>query len=223
MTICALFFDFDGLLCDTERAAHHSWVELYGEFGLRFPDDLWAGMAGRANGERLALDDLARRLGRHVDEPTRARRRQRKSALCRLEPLRPGVAQVIDAAERLGLTVALVSNSPRAWVQDHLARLGVADRFEVLVTGDDVQQPKPAPDVYQAALARTSMTAVDVLAFEDSTAGLRAARAAGLHCVAVPSSVTSFLDLTAADIVVDSLTTFDLEAYVRALEPAAVR
>lgn len=211
MPIRALLLDFDGLVCDTEAAARRSWDELYRERGLAFPPRLWAQMVGRADGEAIAVADLARRIGRPVDAAMRAQRRRRKAALCSQEPLRPGVDELTAAAGRLGLTVAVVSSSSLAWVQSHLVRLGIRDRIHVVVTGDDVARPKPAPDLYRAALARTGVPAADALAFEDSATGIRAARAAGVRCVAVPSSAGDRDALRAADVVLDSLLTFSLD------------
>lgn len=215
MQIRALLLDFDGLICDTERAARRSWDELYRELGLSFPSTLWAAMAGRPSGEKTALADLSDRLGSPIDAATRERRQRRKLALCELEPLRPGVAELTVATARLGLTLAVVSSSPLDWVHAHLVRLGIRERFDILVTGGDVARPKPAPDLYRVALARSGVPAAGALAFEDSPIGVQAARAAGVRCIAVPSSAGSRHDLQAADLVLDSLASLPLDAMVR--------
>jgi HAD superfamily hydrolase (TIGR01509 family) len=208
----ALLLDFDGLICDTERAARRSWEELYGERGVSFPPGLWATMVGRPEGEATAIADLSGRLGEPLDAAVIARRRRRKDALCRQEPLRPGVAELLTAAAGLGLAVAVVSSSSLPWVQSHLVRLAVRDRVDVLVTGDDAARPKPAPDLYRVALARTGVTACEALAFEDSPIGIRAARAAGVRCIAIPGSAGDRDELRAADAVLDSLVAFTLDA-----------
>jgi HAD superfamily hydrolase (TIGR01509 family) len=208
----ALFLDFDGLICDTERAVRRSWDETYRELGLVFPPGVWEEIAGRADGEADALADLSRRLGGPVTDVLRARRLLRKQALSAAEPLRPGVAALIAEATRRGLTLAVVSSSPRTWVHEHLFRLGVLDRFAVIVCGDDVFRRKPAPDLYQLALRRTGLTADQVIAFEDSPPGVLAARAAGLQCVAVPSAASSAIGLSHATLVLDSLERYQLDA-----------
>jgi HAD superfamily hydrolase (TIGR01509 family) len=215
MPVRALLLDFDGLICDTERAARKSWEELYREVGLTFPAHAWRRMAGRRDGEAVALADLAARLGRPVDAATRDRRRRRKAALAAREPLRPGVAELTSAAVDQGLTLAVVSSSSAAWVYGHLARLGVYDRFEVVVTGDDVTAHKPAPDAYRLALARTQVWPAEAVAFEDSPAGVRAARAAGVRCVAVPSGAGDRRELAGADLVLESLLDYGVDATVQ--------
>jgi HAD superfamily hydrolase (TIGR01509 family) len=219
----ALLFDFDGLICDTERAARRSWQELYHELGLSFPPALWAAMVGQPDGETTALADLSRRLDEPLDDATRTRRRERKFALCQLEPLRPGVAELMTAAGGVGLTLAVVSSSPFAWVHTHLVRLGIQERIDIVITGDDVARPKPAPDLYWAALERSAVPAADALAFEDSPIGVRAASAAGVRCIAVASAVGNRHELLFADMVLDSLASLTLEAIDSSLELKATR
>ncbi|MFE9402173.1 HAD family hydrolase [Streptomyces sp. NPDC006530] len=211
----AVLLDFDGLMCDTERAARRSWEETWAYCGLVFPHGLWRRMQGRSDGESIALDSLAAALGRPVTADLRDRRRRRKQELSDLEPLRPGVAELIEGARSQGLPVAVVSSSRADWVEGHVARLAVGDRFAFVLSGRDAERHKPAPDLYLAALDRLGPAGVDaraVLALEDSPVGVRAARAAGMRCVAVPSSVGDAALLTAADAVVAAPGAYLLEA-----------
>ncbi|GAA2973038.1 HAD family hydrolase [Streptomyces enissocaesilis] len=184
-----LLLDFDGLICDTERAAYRSWELTYAEHGHTFSPRLWRQMAGLSTGEEVAAADLGRRLGRSLTQDDFLARRARKSALCDEEPLRPGVADLLIEARAMSLKVAVVSSSPRSWVHHHLVRLHVFDSFDLLMTGGNGIRPKPTPDLYLRALRVLDRTADDALAVEDSAVGVQAARAAGLDCVGVPNAV----------------------------------
>lgn len=197
----AVLLDFDGLICDTERAALRSWAELYARHGLAPPADLAVSIIGRAEGRSVA--DLASRLGRAVPDADLQWRVHRKAVLAADEPLRPGIAGLLASVARRGLRAAVVSSGDAHWVASHLARLGVANRFRVVVTGDQVARPKPAPDGYLRALELLDVDAGSALAFEDSAVGVAAARAAGIRCVGVPGTATRRQDLGAADAVVD--------------------
>jgi len=224
MPLRLLLFDFDGLICDTERAAHGSWDELYSRLlGDGLPAEVWAAMAGRSDGESVALADLSARLGLPVDESIRAARLRRKHELCAAEPVRPGVADLLDAGREAGLAFGVVSSSPLAWVDRHLARLGLGGRFRSLVTGDDTTRHKPAPDLYRLALSRNGVTAGDAVAFEDSESGVRAATAAGLYCVAVRNAVGAHADLSAADEIHASLQGFQLDAHLGRFAETVIR
>ena len=93
-----------------------------------------------------------------------------------------------------------------------LASAGLADRFEVVVTSEDVAEPKPAPDVYLRAAELLGSPASEAVALEDSPPGASAARAAGMYVIAVPY----FPDLPLeADLVVDSLADDSVAAALR--------
>ena len=111
----------------------------------------------------------------------------------------------LDEAAALGLRLAIASSSPRAWIDDHLAHLGLSDRFEVTRTADDVARTKPDPELYVSACAALGVAPHEAVAIEDSPNGIRAAKAAGLACVACPNPLTSLLPMDAADCVVPSL------------------
>ena len=97
-----------------------------------------------------------------------------------------------------------------------MERLGLRHYFEVVRTVDTVARPKPQPDVYLGALADLGLsTAVGSLAFEDSEPGVRAAKAAGLYVVAVPSELTRHQDLSLADETQASLAGFRLPVLPR--------
>jgi HAD superfamily hydrolase (TIGR01509 family) len=218
MRLRAILCDFDGLICDTEQAAYRSWAETYAGFGLTFSPAVWVSMMGHRSGESVAVADIEHRLGRPVTAAVLARWRHRKWELCQREPVRPGVTELIDCAAGRGVDLAVVSSSARSWVEGHLSRLGLRHRFSVVVTGDDVTRPKPAPDPYRAALTAIGLPAGDTLAFEDSAPGVRSARSASVRCVAVPGPASQRAGLQQADLVLDSLADAPLDTIVARLE-----
>ena len=133
-------------------------------------------------------------------------RRAHEFALIDDEELRPGIRDYLVEAERRGLKRAIVSSASRAWIDMHIARLAPEVRWDAIVTADhDPERAKPRPDLYLEALELIGVDAADAVAFEDSPNGIRAAKAAGIFCVAVPNDVTRALGLDEADLVLDSL------------------
>ena len=98
-----------------------------------------------------------------------------------------------------------LSSSEYEWVDEHLSRLGLRDRFAHLACYSENLAAKPAPDSYLEACARLGVRPGEAIALEDSPHGVDAARAAGLRVVAVPNAVTEQMDLSAADLVITSL------------------
>jgi beta-phosphoglucomutase-like phosphatase (HAD superfamily) len=88
---------------------------------------------------------------------------------------------------------------------DHLERFGIHGHFDAIVCREDVENTKPDPALYRVALQRLDAQPREAVALEDSSNGIRAAKAAGLFCVAVPNAMTLEMDLTLADLMVESL------------------
>ena len=125
----------------------------------------------------------------------------------------PGVVDYLNDARRLGLRLAVASSSPHDWVDMHLVRLGLADRFEVIICGDDVPpgRTKPHPDLFVKALDVLNIKADEAIVFEDSPNGVAAARAARIFVVRVPNPVTSLLKTDGANLTLDSLSQIPLQ------------
>jgi beta-phosphoglucomutase-like phosphatase (HAD superfamily) len=207
VAIRGLLFDFDGLLIDTESPSRLAFEELYREHGQELPRDRWATLIGTLGAEFEPYTHLEELVGSPLDrDALDARRRAREDELCELEDLRPGIEEYRTEAERLGLSTAIVSSSSRTWIEKHLARLGGTNGWDAIVTADgDPERAKPRPTLYLEALASLGLEPREGIAFEDSPNGVRAAKAAGLACVAIPNPATSTLALDEADLVLESL------------------
>jgi HAD superfamily hydrolase (TIGR01509 family) len=205
-----LVFDFDGLILDTEAPVYDAWQEIYGEHGLALAFEKWAACIGTAD----AFDpcaDLEAVLGRALDTTAlEARHRTRTDALIAARDVLPGVREYVEEAGRLGLALAVASSSSRRWVEGHLARLGLRERFHVIRCADDVPRVKPDPALYRAVVAAAGVRPHEALALEDSPNGVLAAKRAGLTCVAVPNPLTARLDLGHADLRLGSLAELSL-------------
>lgn len=149
-------------------------------------------------------------------EAMRERIRSRYYARVETQTLLPGVSERIAEARALGLPLGVASSSRRPWVEGHLERLGLRPAFACLACREDAPglRGKPHPDTYAAAVACLEVPPGEALAIEDSPNGVRAAKAAGLLCLAVPNALTSHLDLGEADARAGSLAEVSLATFV---------
>jgi HAD superfamily hydrolase (TIGR01509 family) len=219
--LAALVFDFDGLILDTETCTYETTASIFTEHGEMLDLAWWHSTLGTADHPHWA-DVLAERLGRPVDRAALvARREEQRLARLRALPARPGVVELLDAADAAGVPAAVASSSRLDWVGGHLERLGLAHRFAAVATrddvGDDAARTKPAPDLFLAAAARLGADPARCVALEDSPNGIASARAAGMVVVAAPGPMTADLDLSAADLTVGSLLELDLRRLCRLL------
>jgi HAD superfamily hydrolase (TIGR01509 family) len=202
-----LLFDFDGLLLDTETPSRRAFEDLYRDHGHELPRDRWSTLIGTIGAEFEPYSHLEELLGTRLDRDVLdARRRAREDELCDIEDLRPGIEDYLAEADRRGIARAIVSSSSRDWVDRHLGRRGHANGWRAIVTADgDTDRAKPRPTLYLEALDAIGVTAEEAIAFEDSPNGVRAAKAAGLFCVAIPNQATQTLALDDADLILESL------------------
>ena len=206
MAVRALLFDFDGLIVDTESPSLAAWRWIYAQHGQELTLERWSAAVGTVDGfDPMAhLESL---VGKELERDVlNARRFEHELTLVEAEQLRPGVAQYLADAERLGLRKAIVSSGSRPWIDRHLARLERLYGWDAIVTADgDQVRAKPSPTLYLEALGLLSLRPDEAIALEDSPNGIRAAKAAGLFCVGVPNPVTAGLALDEADLVASSL------------------
>jgi HAD superfamily hydrolase (TIGR01509 family) len=202
----AVVFDFDGLILDTEGPVFTAWQEEFEAHGCTpMTIDEWALEIGTAGGLDLVEMIRTRATVPFDEDAMHARRRARRDELLAEEVARPGVHEWLDAADALGLPLAIASSSPRDWVEPHLENLGLRHRFAALACFGAGVAGKPAPDTYLAACAAIAVEPRRAIAIEDSPHGVTAAKAAGLRCIAVPHEITARLDLSHADLRVPSL------------------
>jgi len=199
----AVVFDMDGLLLDTEVVWQAAEEQLFAAHGAVFTREDKLAVIGTSFD--LTARYFAERLGQ---PPERGPALVEEMVLSMYQALqvdvagRPGALELV-ARLRGRLPLALASNSPRRLVDAALATARLTDVFDVIVTSDDVAHSKPAPDIYLLVCQRLGVEPEHVLALEDSGAGVAAAKAAGLACIAVPQFAET--DVAAADRVIDSL------------------
>ncbi len=211
--VSAVIFDFDGTIIDTEWSQFATVQEEFRRHGHEYDLDSFRSGVGRADGPHW-LDVLLELTGPRSDiEEIRARRLQAHHDLIAGTEIRPGVLELIDRLERTGHRRAVASSSPSSWVERHLGDRDLLHRFEVIATRDHVERAKPWPDVFLAAADRLQIDPSRCLVIEDSHNGVLAAKAAGMICVAVPNPVTVASDLSAADLILDSLADLPYEQF----------
>jgi HAD superfamily hydrolase (TIGR01509 family) len=216
--IRALVFDFDGLIVDTETPLIDAYAAVHATHGVAFDRTLFIRNVGHAE---YAFDPW-HGFSPHADRAAlELQRRVIKDDLMIRQPVLPGVVALLDGARQHGLRVGLASNSSHGWVESHLARLGLLDRFEFLACREDVPSPKPEPDLYKLVLNRFGLRGREAIAFEDSHTGALAAKRAHLWAVAVPGPSTLHHDFAHADLKATSLAEVALDVLIRTFPTTA--
>jgi beta-phosphoglucomutase len=203
MTISAIIFDLDGLLADTECLHCRAYQMTLSEHGVELLDADYAehwvrfgnGIADWVTLRGLTLDPTALRLRKagHYLELLASSLRPMEGAVELLESLSGK------------MRIALASSSYRDAVDGVLAGLGIGRFFEVIVSGLDVAQVKPAPDIFLKAARDLGVAPEQCIVFEDAEKGVIAANRAGMRCIAVPNEYTRHHDFSTATKICSSL------------------
>ena len=184
----AVIFDLDGLMLDSERAAIQCYQDVSHQLGISTEPDFWLQIVGQ--GDVATRERLAARFGVAMTEQLIDQMRQ--CSLQNLEngiPRRKGILELLDflMARNVPIAVATSSRTPQA--QRKLDGADLLWRFPIVCTASDVQQTKPAPDIYLLAAQRLSVSAQRCVVLEDSPTGVRAALDAQMIAIQVPDLI----------------------------------
>ena len=181
----AVVFDCDGLLVDTETCWAVAESEIFARYGLPFGPQQKALLIGKSVAHEA--HEIAKAVGAssardiEVDLLELAAQAIRKGA----RPM-PGASSLVERVGRV-LPMAVASNSPRRLVDLALEQGQFGRTFRETIAADEVDRPKPAPDLYIEACRRLSVAPGQALAFEDSMTGVLATQAAGMKVICIPT------------------------------------
>jgi sugar-phosphatase len=209
-TLEAAIFDMDGLLVDSEPLWRQAEIEIFGRLGVPLTDELCLETRGMVVGEMTRhWYDRYRWEGPTPDGVAAEVTDAVASLLSTGLVLKPGARRAVASCAERGLALGVASSSPRRLIEVVVTESGLAPWFAVLHSAQEEEAGKPDPAVFLTTAARLGADPGRCVVFEDSPAGVQAAAAAGMVCVAVPEkrpASTGGLDgFASADLVIGTL------------------
>jgi len=204
-----VLWDMDGVIADTRPFHFAAWQEVFADRGVEFTEEAFGELFGTRN-DFIVGTAMGHQLGEEDVQPIVEKKEElfRRKAKGHIQPF-PGAVGLLNAIKRANLRLGLVSSAPRENIDLVLGGLGLNGVFDCIVFGREVSQSKPSPQIYLLAADRLQVAPADCLVIEDSHQGVRAAKAAGMKCLAVTNTHPR-QKLEEADRVVDSLDDVDL-------------
>ena len=181
----AYIFDCDGTLADTMPTHYRAWQAALGKYERNFPEAMFYELGGVPTGRIVEI--LNERHGLKL--PVGATVAYKEAVFLELSPQIAAIEPVVALARQFyGVKpLAVASGGHRRIVMNTLRALGIVELFRAVVTSEDYQRGKPAPDPFLEAALRLNVPPERCLVFEDTATGIAAATAAGMQSVLVPA------------------------------------
>ena len=181
-------FDMDGLLFDTERLYQRIWHEIAQERGIELGSDFARTICGTSGARMLHIVEQYYHVS-DGNEIARECLRRMGESLSAHVPMKTGVREILDFFQEKGFAIAVASSSSLQQITSNLENAGIRGYFSEIVSGSEVKQGKPAPDIFLLAAERIGCRPEECFVFEDSENGIKAGHAAGCMTVMVPDLV----------------------------------
>ena len=184
----AILFDMDGVLIESEFLMRHSAIQALAEWGIEAKHEDFREFTGM--GEDMFVGGVAQKYGHTYTYDMKDRAYDYFGAQVKeLAHVPEGVKEMLEALHEKGLVMAVCSAADLRKVRYNIQAIGVDESiFSALVTGSDVERKKPFPDIYLKGAQLIGMEPKDCLVVEDAVSGIKAAHAAGMDAVGVPTT-----------------------------------
>ena len=199
----AVIFDMDGVLADTEPIYMEINRDLLSELGIALPFELLLPYVG-VPAKRMWSELRSRfEIQQPLSELIRLEKDRQVQQLKGMKqiPEIPGVRPLLEELSQMGIPMAVASSSSREIVELILSKVAVRHFFRATVSGQDVPQGKPAPDIFLKAAETLGVEPRNCVVIEDSPPGVKGAKNAGMACVGFANTHSGKLDLSGADLI----------------------
>jgi beta-phosphoglucomutase len=211
--IKAVIFDMDGVVVNTEPLSHRANTKFYESLGIAVTDDVYSTFIG--NSDRNIIQKIKNIYGVEAEEDVLLQ--QCLNYYCdafdadKTLELMPGVKDLIVDLYNNGMAILLASSSSKVKIDRVFNRFGLNPYFSHKISGQDFEFSKPHPAIFLEAVAKSGFTADECIVIEDSTNGVKAAKAAGVYCIGYKSEEETTQDTSLADRVITDFSQVNYE------------
>jgi beta-phosphoglucomutase len=208
-----VIFDMDGVIVDTEPVHYYAYQQHFKELDVLVPDEMYATFTG--NSTKNVYQKLKEhfRLQHEVELLISRKREIFNDAFDNKEDLEllPDVENLIKNLHSNGIQLILASSAAKVTIERVFRRFGLHKYFTHTVSGEDFEFSKPHPAIFEHAASLSIAPKNQCIVIEDSTNGIKAAKAAGIYCVGYRSENTMLQDISLADKIITNFSELDFE------------
>lgn len=205
-TICAVIFDYDGVIANTLEDNYHSWKYALSQNGIIVSREEFLSYEGLRPLELAEAICQQYRLSKENAPDIVSAKEDYFIKHCS-PPIYKGVRELLIKLKKYGQKIGLVTVGSKLRIYETTPQY-ILSLFDIIVTGNDIKKPKPDPEAYQKAIRSLDIKPSEAIVIEDTNLGITSAKSAGTRCIAV-CSTRPMKSLTQADIIVENFV--DLE------------
>ncbi|MGM0411479.1 MAG: HAD family hydrolase [Bacillota bacterium] len=199
-----MIFDMDGVIVDSEPLHYEVNKEIFSELDIEVSKSEYNSYIGTSNQEMWELITERHNLEESPKKLTKLQQEKNLEHVNNGEVMAvDNVVKVINEIADSELKLALGSSSPEKLIYAVISFLNIKDLFQVIESGENVSNGKPAPDLFLKIARDLDITSDNILVIEDSHNGVKAAKKAGMNCIAYKNENSGNQDLSPADLIID--------------------
>lgn len=209
--INCVIFDMDGVVVNTEPLSHSANTAMYRSLGIDVPDEVYANFMGNSDKNIIQKLKTLYDIKLTNEELLEEKYKYLFNAFDNAEDLElmPGVKDLVADLHAKGVKLILASSSSKKKIEKVFTRFGLHPYFDHIVSGEDFENSKPDPAIFNEAARLSGYPKSVCVVIEDSTNGIKAAKAAGIYCIAYNSGVGLPQDTSEADRVITDFRELD--------------
>jgi len=209
----AVIFDMDGVVVNTEPIGYSANQKMYKALGITVPDEIYSTFIGNSDKNIIQKLKGLYQIEKTHEELLEEKYRFYFEAFDNASDLEllPGVKDLIIELHAKGIKLLLASSASKRKIEAVFTRFGLHPYFDAKISGEDFEFFKPNPDIFLEAVKQSGFSKDECIIIEDSTNGIKAAKAAGVYCIGYKSGHSMGQDTSLADMVISDFKELDFE------------